>query len=203
MTCQALEQILFAMLVIVERQSKDHLQGGIYDPSDEVMESASNVPANNKASESDFAILDLLIRMKPRANVETFQTITMFHRNKTIGWLNTKSEKEREELMNKSRKRSEEIKLKRKKEIVQETQNLKKELEAKAALKKTGAVNALLENSVTAWISVEIATKNIKNKNIKSIDESQRLNMFYKHVNLGGRSVITIHKIKQGKKVNI
>ena len=113
LTCQALEQIFFAMLTIVERQAKDHLQGGIYDnPSDEVIESASIVPAHNKASESDFAILDLLIRMKPSANVETLQTITMLHRNKTIGWLNMKSEKERDDLLNKSRKLSDEMKIK-------------------------------------------------------------------------------------------
>ena len=72
MTCQALEHIFFAMLVIVERQANVHLQGGIYDnPSGEVMENASNVPAHNNASEADFAILDLLIRMKQSANVET------------------------------------------------------------------------------------------------------------------------------------
>ena len=137
LTCQALEQIFFVMLTIVERQAKDHLQGGIYDnPSDEVIESASIVPAHNKASESDFAILDLLIRMKPSANVETLQTITMLHRNKTIDWLNMKSKKERDDLSNKSRKLSDEMKIKynerresvfkRKKEIVKERQNLKK-----------------------------------------------------------------------------
>ena len=74
------------MLIIVEYPAKDHLQGGIYDnPLYEVIESASNVPAHNKASESDFAILDLLIQIKPSANVETLQTITMWHRNTTIG----------------------------------------------------------------------------------------------------------------------
>ena len=197
LTCQALEEIFVAMLTIVERQAKD--QGGIYDNhSDEVIESASIVPAHNKASESDFAILDLLIRMKPSANVETLQTITMLHRNKTIGWLNMMSEKERDDLLNKSRKLSDEMKIKynerresvfkRKKEIVQERQNLKKELESKAPSKKTTAVNALLENGVMAWISVEIATKNIE-----TIDESKRLAvidaqlMFYKHVLLSGR----------------
>ena len=61
-------------------------------------------------------------------------------------------------------------------------------MEAKAASKKTTAVNALLENGVMAWISVEIATKNIE-----TIDESKRLAvidaqlMFYKHVILSGR----------------
>ena len=84
----------------------------------------------------------------------------MLRRNKTIGWLNMKSEKERDDLLNKSRKLSDEMKtkynerresvFKRKKEIVQERQNLKKEFEAKAASKKTTAVNALLENGVMA-----------------------------------------------------
>ena len=42
------------MFNIVERQAKDHLQGGIYNnPSDEVIGSASIVPVHNKASESD------------------------------------------------------------------------------------------------------------------------------------------------------
>ena len=82
MTIQALENISHAILV-VERQAVDHLPGGVhYRPSENQQAEASNVPSHNKASESDFTILDLLIRMKPNANIETIEMITMWYRNK-------------------------------------------------------------------------------------------------------------------------
>ena len=62
MTIQALENICYAILIIVERQAADHLAGGEhYGLSEEEKARSSNVPTHNKASESDFAILDLLI----------------------------------------------------------------------------------------------------------------------------------------------
>ena len=78
-TIQALEQIFLAILIILERQADDQLIGGKYsNPSDDLLQRSSNVPSHNKASESDFGLLDLLMRLRPNANVETFQTLIMW-----------------------------------------------------------------------------------------------------------------------------
>ena len=61
MTQQSLEVIFHAMLIILERQCVDQLPGGKYwQPRESIAMAATNVPTTNKASESDFAILDLL-----------------------------------------------------------------------------------------------------------------------------------------------
>ena len=87
------------------RQASDQLEGGVYSRSTEdVQNSASNVVAHNKISESEFRGIGYLINIKPSAHVETLQTINMLHRNKTMKWINEKSEVEREELMDKARK---------------------------------------------------------------------------------------------------
>ena len=103
----------------------------------------------------------------PNASVETFKTITMWARNKTNEWLTSKSESEKEELMKTAREKYDIMKLKyaerrkklylRKGEILFERQNIKKISEAKAAVKKTDAVNNLIKHGVTAWISVSEA----------------------------------------------
>ena len=72
MTQQALEIIFHAFLIILERQYVDQLPGGKYWlPSDLIRDSSKIVPTTNKASESDFAILDLLLRTRPNASMQT------------------------------------------------------------------------------------------------------------------------------------
>ena len=95
MAIQALETIFHATLTVVERQAVDHLPGGVqYRPSEKQQAGASNVPAHNKASESYFAILDLLIRMKPNANIETLEMITMWYQIKLgTGFIKSQTQK--------------------------------------------------------------------------------------------------------------
>lgn len=87
LTQQALEIIYHAIRIILERQCKDQLPEGKYWSSSQIIKEASSiVPVTNKASESDFAILDLLVKTKPSANAETLQALTMWSRNKTLDW---------------------------------------------------------------------------------------------------------------------
>ena len=58
MTEQAREVIFHAFLIILERKCVDQLPL-YWLPSDLSIYSSKNVPTTNKASESDFAILDL------------------------------------------------------------------------------------------------------------------------------------------------
>ena len=45
---------------------------------------------NNKASEADFGILDLLVGIKPNANISTMLALIMWSKNKTLGWITEK-----------------------------------------------------------------------------------------------------------------
>ena len=158
-------------MVIIERQAKDHPAGGKYiDPSSSIKLNAKNIPAHNKASESDFAILDLLLKTKPNSNIETLQMKTMWSRNKTDVWLNNKTEEERIKIFKSARKNSEKMKdkfkqrrhqlLLRKKEILHEKQESKRLSDEKQSKRQAESANKLVSLNVTAWISVEEAKKN-------------------------------------------
>ena len=202
MTIQALEHICHGIMIIVERQASEHLVGGEHSlPSDHEKVKYSNVPAHNKASESDFAILDLLIRMKPRANIETLEMITMWYRNKTGDWLHEKSSEEREKLMKDATERSakakERLKLKksqlekRKLEILVEKQGEKREVELKKATRQTDAVNKLVDLGVRAWITEDEAEHEMKlietSKDAKVVVLAQI--SYYKEIILFGKKL--------------
>ena len=89
LTQQALEVILHAVLIILEWQCVDQLPGRKYwDASNSIKICSESVPTTNTASESDFAILDLLIRTKPNISIHGIQALTMWARNETTEWLN-------------------------------------------------------------------------------------------------------------------
>ena len=78
LTQQTLEIIFHAFLIILGKQRVDQLPGGKYWlPSDLIRNSSKNAPTTNKASESDFAILDLLLRTKPNANSSFFDNVSL------------------------------------------------------------------------------------------------------------------------------
>ena len=143
---QSLEIISHAFLIILERQAIDQLPGGKYwNSDDQIQKAAENVPTTNKASESDFAILDLLIRTKPNAEIQTIQAYTMWYRNKTLAWLDAKSEEERYILIETASHSVEKMKLKykerqvelisKKMSMLRIKQQLKADAEKKASLK--------------------------------------------------------------------
>ena len=109
LTQQALEVVFHAIL---ERQCADQLPGGRYwNPDENITMIASNVPTTNRASESDFAVLDLLVRTKPNARVQTIQALTMWCRNDTSQWIESKTEEERNEIFDKARRMAPEMRL--------------------------------------------------------------------------------------------
>ena len=180
-----------------ERQAKDQLDGGKYRaPSENVLKSAKNVSAHNKDSESDFAILDSLIRTKPRSNTETLQCITMWSNNKTDVWLGSKSTEENNKNFENARRCSEKMKYKfkqrrhellvRRKEILHQKQELKNITEEKKAVQKAEAVNKRLSFHVTAWLSVEEANEKIVDANKMVVVEAQL--KFYENVMFSGNN---------------
>ncbi|XP_065647261.1 uncharacterized protein LOC136077007 isoform X2 [Hydra vulgaris] len=174
LTVQSLEIIFHSILVILERQCADQLSGGKYwNPSNSVSEAASNVPVTNKASESDFAILDLMVRTKPNANVQTIQALTMWSQNQTLEWLNSKSDEERKQLLEYSRtkvtlmkskydERKEALKKDKAMHLLAKQEEKNRE-EIKLQHKKVAACNDLINLNVRAWISLEEAEKTVSN----------------------------------------
>ena len=151
------------------------------------------MPTTNKASKSDFAVLDLLVRTKPNASVQTIQALTMWYRNKTLGWLDEKSEVEKEELFESARKnfskmkdkydqRSNELKQKKADRLAEKQLKEKSAIE-KADLKKANAVNELINQKTRVWLTIDDADEEfvkIEEKNKKGVLQAQ-LN-FYRFV---------------------
>ena len=65
---------------------------------------ASNVLATNADSERDFAMLDRLMKLKPKALDIVYEGIIMFDRNKTSIWRDNLSPLELKTVMAKARK---------------------------------------------------------------------------------------------------
>jgi E1A/CREB-binding protein len=100
----ALEMILTGIVLILERQAKDQLRGGIFfAPSETLLKSASNVPCTNNVSERDFAILDVLVRMKPAASSHAYETYLMWLNNKPSKWLDSMDVTEKNALLDQAR----------------------------------------------------------------------------------------------------
>ena len=213
MTYQALEAILSAIQLILERQAKDQLDGGKYArASDSLKKSAENVPAHNKASESDFGILQHLINNKPRANIETYEVLTLFPRNKTDDWLNSKSPDMRAKLMCHARKGSAKLKqyyddqrvqlAQNKLEVLHEKQEEKRLDEEKKTVNRAEAVNRLITNNISAWITIDQANtkiNEIEGDAAKKEAVLAQLN-FYKHVMLAGRKGVSYDFFTKSKK---
>lgn len=96
LTQHALEMLMNALLIILERQAMDQLHGGIYmyyEPNLEQQSTAADVPTKNVVSERDFAILDMLVQQKLLANIASYEAIILLMNNKTRKWLWGKSER--------------------------------------------------------------------------------------------------------------
>ncbi len=88
LTQQALELICAGMLVTLERQAEEQLDGGsLSNPSDNLQLQASNVPQHNMASERDFALFDNLLRFRPNATLLCIEAIIMWVHNNPSKWL--------------------------------------------------------------------------------------------------------------------
>ena len=100
LTLQALELLMHALLIILDRQCTDHLTGGKFsNPAPDLQNIMSKVPKTNRIGERDFGILDYLMRCKPNASMFVYDSIIMWANNDTKGWLEGKTSEERKQLM--------------------------------------------------------------------------------------------------------
>ncbi|WAR27091.1 LOW QUALITY PROTEIN: hypothetical protein MAR_012795, partial [Mya arenaria] len=101
------------MLLILERPVKG---GKYYSPDNNERLRAAAVPTTNSCSESDFAQLDVLMRLKPAASIECLESIIMWTNNETSAWLADKTKAEREDIIEQARKDTEQMQRKIKQE---------------------------------------------------------------------------------------
>ena len=111
-TAQEILEVLFnAFSTLISRLVTDHLPDGKYhNPSTKLIAETKSVPTTNVISERDFAKFDRFLREKPNATTLSLEAMIMFTNNKTASWLNTKTSKEKEELMRKARSLTPEFK---------------------------------------------------------------------------------------------
>ncbi len=103
-TPAALEMIVTGTVLILERQAKDQLEGGMFfGRSEELQNSAKNVPTTNTISERDFAILDILVRLKPAATCHAYETYLLWLNNKPSEWLDTMDVQQKNKLLDMAR----------------------------------------------------------------------------------------------------
>jgi hypothetical protein len=61
-------------------------------------------PNHNKFSETLFEVLDKILREKPNVSLIAAESYIMFCHNRTLEWIDSKTVKEREELLSSARK---------------------------------------------------------------------------------------------------
>ena len=154
-----LEAMMHGLLLILERQAEDQLEGVNSQPTCEQAASASNVPTTNIVSERDFGSLDLLLKMKPAASTKGLESLIMWTNNKTASWLRTLTDAEKTKLFHEARKdkklearykeRKEQVR-KRRLEILKEKQKIKDQAEEKQYRKRVDCVKEMEDAAI--WL---------------------------------------------------
>ena len=109
LTKQILEIMFGSFAIITKRMLHDHLSGGKFSqPSAEQIEEVESCPTTNVFPESNFGILDRLMREKPNANEITYESVIMCKSNRMSQWRDSLSNSQKDYWMNwvkKSRKK--------------------------------------------------------------------------------------------------
>jgi len=99
-------QVLLPTLCTVSRNLfVDHLPGGkFHEISPDMKEKVKHAPKTSCYAESVFAQLDHLLRTKPNMSTLAAEASIMFLNNRTMDWLNSQNEEEKQELIKKASK---------------------------------------------------------------------------------------------------
>ena len=117
------------------------------------------------ASERDFAILDLLIRLKPHATILAYEALIMWQNTGTLACLQEKSDEHKQKLMESARKGASEAqsRYRERRKILQSQKleklkikkNSKEETPHKAQKQKVKAILNLSRLGLLVWTQVE------------------------------------------------
>ncbi|PAA50620.1 hypothetical protein BOX15_Mlig018636g1 [Macrostomum lignano] len=101
---QALQVICAHMLVLLQREVADHLDGGrLRSLSTEDSAAAAQAPKDNVAGERMFAALDYSVQGKPHMRLLARESTVLFGQNRTADWLREKSEGEKDLILTRAR----------------------------------------------------------------------------------------------------
>ena len=102
---QVLELIFLSFCQVTERMLGDHLESGVHAEMKEgTVQQTESVPRTNVGVERDFGMLDRIMRLKPSATVNVYESVIMSVRNKTSEWRKGLPARQREEFMEFARK---------------------------------------------------------------------------------------------------
>ena len=80
------------------------------DPENpELRHKFASVPKSNTYAESVFGLLDHIVRQKPNITTLASEAYVMFSQNKTMAWINVKTEQEQVSLLKEARISTEEL----------------------------------------------------------------------------------------------
>ena len=110
-TQEILQIIFHAFSSLLFRLVSDHLPGGVLNKASLLLKSETqSVPQTNVVSERDFAKLDRLLREKPNASTLSLEAVVLFTNNETAAWLNSKTQTEIKQLLQRARSAAPEFK---------------------------------------------------------------------------------------------
>ncbi|WAR06273.1 hypothetical protein MAR_021642 [Mya arenaria] len=119
-----LEIMIPALCGVTKRLFKDHLEVKIWEnPGDEIRDKTVATPNNNKFSETVFGVLDRILREQPNVSMIAAESYLVFCHKKTLKWIESKTEKQKEELLSAAHKDVKKMRknfLKRKNQIEKE-----------------------------------------------------------------------------------
>ena len=219
MTRQALIIIAHSLGLCMERQLKDHLEGGKFHTAcQRVRMETEHCPKHNLAPEWLFSQLDRKQREMPHANTITIEGIIMWSQNKTLAYLDSLDDK-KEELIDKaviSRKKALELYRKKREDIRKRKAKKLRDMERKTKEKEvkkmedirkcTAKVNEykLCDRSEDIKQLVKLVTekhkespKEVKDKEILEAVKSQI--RFYKTVNFSSKIDYKLFHFSHGK----
>uniref|UniRef100_A0A1I8HVN7 ANK_REP_REGION domain-containing protein n=1 Tax=Macrostomum lignano TaxID=282301 RepID=A0A1I8HVN7_9PLAT len=102
---QALQIMATHMLVLLEREVRDHLPGGtLRQLTPEVAQLVSSAPKDNVAVERGFGMLDKCVADRPNMRPLARESLVLFGYNCTSEWLADKTEREKDLLLTRARK---------------------------------------------------------------------------------------------------
>ncbi|XP_060575562.1 uncharacterized protein LOC132733014 [Ruditapes philippinarum] len=100
-----LQVLLPTLCTVSKKLFVNHLPGGkLTDLSDEMKNKVKNAQKTSCYAESVFGQLDHLLRTKPNMSTLAAEACIMFLNNKTMDWLNSRNENEKQELIKKASK---------------------------------------------------------------------------------------------------
>ncbi len=211
LTADCLKLLCCACSILLSRQLKDQLPGGLYyEPSKDVLQETAMCPKQNIISERDFSHLDRQLRIKPTASTVAISGLVCFGNNKTAEYLEKVDDSTRQKMIAKAikeaPKRRKDFQRKRKEIAEGKIRQMEEQKEKK---EKQAVAKELLKEQVTSdlvscgglWTTNEIMDQNLGNKDEKKKRKDIIIQLRYRRIVLEQKQKLLLQVTSQGKPV--